>query len=141
MGLFDRVVGSVLSNMGGNPQAGGGGEIMQLVMGLMQQNGGLAGLVNLLNQNGLAQQAASWVGTGDNLPVSAEQIGRALGNGPLAELAGKFGIDPAQLSGSLAQYLPEVVNQLTPQGRLPDNADNTDALSQGLNALTGKLFG
>ncbi len=141
MGLFDSVVGSVLNNMGGNAQAGGGGDIMQMVMGLMQQNGGLAGLVEMFNKSGLSQQAASWVGTGDNLPISAEQISKVLGSGPLAELAGRFGIDPQQLSGNLAQYLPEVVNQLTPQGRLPDNAGDTDVLSQGLNALTGKLFG
>ncbi len=143
MGLFDSVVGSVLNNMGGGNGAGnaGGGDIMQMVMGLMQQNGGLAGLVEMFNKSGLSQQAASWVGTGDNLPVSADQISNVLGSGPLADLASKFGIDPQQLSGSLAQYLPDVVNQLTPNGRLPDNANDTDALGQGLNALAGKLFG
>jgi len=144
MGLFDSVVGSVLNNVGGGNGAGnavGGGDIMQMVMGLMQQNGGLAGLVEMFNKSGLSQQAASWVGTGDNLPVSADQISNVLGSGPLADLASKFGIDPQQLSGSLAQYLPDVVNQLTPNGRLPDNATDTDALGQGLNALAGKLFG
>jgi uncharacterized protein YidB (DUF937 family) len=140
MGLFDSVVGSVMNNMGGNAQAGGG-DIMQMVIGLMQQNGGLAGLVEMFNNSGLSQQAASWVGTGDNLPVSADQISKVLGSGPLAELAGKFGIDPQQVSGMLAQFLPEIVNQMTPQGRLPENASGGDALSQGLNALTGKLFG
>ena len=141
MGLFDSVVGSVLNNTGSGARAGGGGDIMQMVMGLMQQNGGLSGLVEMFNKSGLSRQAASWVGSGANLPISAEQIGKVLGSGRLAELAGKFGIDPAQLNGSLAQYLPEVVNQLTPQGHLPDNTGDTDALSQGLNALTGKLFG
>jgi uncharacterized protein YidB (DUF937 family) len=144
MGLFDSVVGSVLNNMGSGNGAGnaaGGADMMQMVMGLLQQNGGLGGLVEMLNKSGLGQQAASWVGSGDNLPISADQIGKVLGNGQLAELAGKFGIDPSQLSGSLAQYLPDVVNQLTPNGRLPDNATDTDALGQGLNALAGKLFG
>lgn len=144
MGLLDSVIGGVLNNMGSGTGAqggAGGGDIMQMVMGLMQQNGGLAGLVEMFNKVGLSQQAASWVGTGDNLPVSADQISSALGSGPLADLASKFGIDPQQLSGSLAQYLPDVVNQLTPQGRLPDNANDTDALGQGLNALAGKLFG
>jgi uncharacterized protein YidB (DUF937 family) len=143
MGLFDSVVGSALNNMGGGNGAGnaGGGDIMQMVIGLMQQNGGLAGLVEMFNKSGLSQQAASWVGTGENLPISADQISGALGSGPLADLASKFGIDPQQLSGSLAQYLPDVVNQLTPNGRLPDNANDTDALGQGLNALAGKLFG
>ncbi len=143
MGLLDSVLGSVMNNMGGNAgaQAGGGGDIIQMVMGLMQQNGGLAGLVQTLGKSGLADQVASWVGTGANQAVSPEQIGQALGSGPLADLAGKFGIDPAQLSGGLAKYLPEVVNQMTPDGKLPDNANDTDALSQGLNALAGKLFG
>ena len=140
MGLFDSVVGSVLNNMGGGNGAQGG-DIMQMVMGLLQQNGGLAGLVEMFNKSGLSQQAASWVGSGENLPISADQISSALGSGQLADLASKFGIDPQQLSGSLAQYLPDVVNQLTPQGRLPDNASDTDALGQGLNALAGKLFG
>jgi uncharacterized protein YidB (DUF937 family) len=140
MGLFDSVVGSVLNNMGGGNGAQSG-DIMQMIMGLLQQNGGLAGLVEMFNKSGLSQQAASWVGSGDNLPISADQISSALGSGPLADLANKFGIDPQQLSGSLAQYLPDVVNQLTPQGRLPDNASDTDALGQGLNALAGKLFG
>jgi len=142
MGLFDSVVGSVLNNMGGGAGAqAGGGDIVQMVMGLLQQQGGLGGLVEKLSQSGLSQQAASWVGTGANMPIDANQIGQALGSGPLADLASKFGIDPQQLSGSLAQYLPEVVNQLTPQGRLPDNANDTDLLGQGLSALTGKLFG
>jgi len=146
MGLLDSVIGNVLNNMGGGAgaQAGGGmdgNNIMQMVMGLLQQQGGLGGLVEKLSQSGLSQQAASWVGTGTNLPVSANQISQALGSGPLADLASKFGIDPQQLSGSLAQYLPDVVNQLTPQGRLPDNTNDTDLLGQGLSALTGKLFG
>jgi uncharacterized protein YidB (DUF937 family) len=105
-----------------------------------QQNGGLGGLVQMLGKSGLSEQVASWVGTGANQPVSPDQISSALGNGPLAELASKFGIDPAQLSGGLAQYLPEVVNQMTPDGKLPDNANDTDALGKGLASLAGKLF-
>ena len=145
MGLLDSVLGSVMNNMGGNAgaQAGGadgGGNIMQMIMGLMQQNGGLGGLVQMLGKSGLSEQVASWVGTGANQPVSPDQISSALGNGPLAELASKFGIDPAQLSGGLAQYLPEVVNQMTPEGKLPDNANDTDALGKGLASLAGKLF-
>lgn len=142
MGLLDSVLGSVMNNMGGNAggQAGGGGDIMQMIMGLMQQNGGLGGLVQMLGKSGLSEQVASWVGTGANQPVSPDQIGQALGNGPLAELASKFGIDPTQLSGGLAQYLPEVVNQMTPEGKLPDNANDTDALGKGLASLASKMF-
>ena len=142
MGLLDGVIGEVLNNPGnaGTTQ-GGGNPALQMIMGLMQQNGGLSGLADLLSKNGLGQQAASWVGSGENLPVSADQLGQALGSGPLAELAGKFGLDPQDISGSLAQYLPEVINQLTPDGRLPDNANSNELLEKGLSALAGKLFG
>jgi len=142
MGLFDSVVGSVLNNMasGAGAQAGGG-DMMQMVIGLLQQQGGLGGLVEKFSQGGLGEQVASWVSNGSNLPVSAEQISQVLGSGPLAELAAKFGIDPQQLSGSVAQYLPDVVNQLTPQGRLLGNANDNELLGQGLSALSGKLFG
>lgn len=142
MGLFDGAIGNVLNNLGGTePAQGSGNPMLQMIMGLMQENGGLGGLVNMLAQNGLGQQAASWVGSGNNEPVSADQLSQALGSGPLAALAGKFGIDPQELSGKLAQYLPEAVNQLTPGGKLPDNANDNDLLENGLGMLAGKLFG
>lgn len=142
MGLLDGAIGDVLNNLGG--AAGtrdSGNPMLRMIMNLMRQNGGLGGLVDMLSRNGLGRQAASWVGTGDNDPVTADQLGQALGSGRLADLAGKFGIDPQALSGDLARYLPEVVNQLTPEGRLPDNADSNDVLENGLASLAGKLFG
>ena len=140
MGLFDGVIGEVLGNCG-NGGAQGGNSVMQMVMGLMQQHGGLSGLVEKLGQGGLAQQAASWVGSGANLPVSPDQISQALGSGPLADLAAKFGLNPQEISASLAKFLPQAVDHLTPEGHLPDNAHDTDQLGQGLSALAGKLFG
>lgn len=141
MGLFDSVVGNVLNNLGNDGASAGGNSMLQLVIGLIQQNGGLGGLLEKLKQSGLSDQVASWVGGGANLPVNAEQISQALGSGPLAELAAKFGFNPQEISGMLAKQLPEVVNQLTPDSRLPDNANDPDLLGQGLSALTGKLFG
>lgn len=141
MGLFDSVVGNVMNNLGNGAAQGGGNDMLQLVIGLVQQNGGLGGLLEKLKQSGLSEQAASWVGGGANLPVNPEQISQALGSGPLAELATKFGFNPQEISGMLAQQLPEVVNQLTPDNRLPDNANDPDLLGQGLSALAGKLFG
>ena len=139
MGLFDSVVGNVLNNLGG--AQGGSSDMLQLVMGLIQQNGDLGGLLDKLKQGGLADQVSSWVGNGANLPLSAEQVSQVLGSGPLAQLAGQFGLNPEEISGGLAKFLPETVNQLTPEGRLPDNANDTDLLGQGLSALAGKLFG
>ena len=142
MGLFDSAIGGVLNQLGGagNPQSGGGNAMMQVIMGLIQQQGDLGALVDKLSNQGLGQQAASWVGSGANQAVSADQLGQALGSGTLADLAGRFGLDARQLGDGLAQYLPEAVNQLTPEGRLPDNANSNDLLENGLAALAGKLF-
>ena len=137
MGLLDGVLGGVMDSLGKGGTAGGN-PLLQMVMNVVQQNGGLAGLVNNLGQRGLADQVASWVGTGANLPVSGEQLGQALGGGALADLAARFGMNGAEVGDSLAKYLPEVVNQLTPEGRLPDNENG---LEHGLAALAGKLFG
>ncbi|MEW6677666.1 MAG: YidB family protein [Pseudomonadota bacterium] len=141
MGLLDGVIGNVLNNLGneaGNPA--GGNAMLQIVTGLIQQNGGLPGLLDKFGQAGLGQQVASWISQGDNQSINADQLSQALGSGPLADLAQRFGLDPQALSSNLAQQLPEVVNQLTPEGRLPDNANNSDLLEQGLAALAGKLF-
>jgi uncharacterized protein YidB (DUF937 family) len=113
--------------------------MLQLALSLLQQNGGLSGIVDMLGKSGLGAQAASWVGTGNNLPISPEQITQALGNGTIADLAAKMGIDAKDVSGGLAQYLPDVVNQLTPDGAIP--ANENELLSQGLDVLRGKLFG
>jgi uncharacterized protein YidB (DUF937 family) len=142
MGLLDGMLGDVVGSVLGGAQgqaAGGGNAMLDLVMKLMQQQGGLSGLVGMLTKSGLGEQAASWVSTGANLPVSAEQITQVLGSGTIGDLAAKMGMNAQDVSGGLAQYLPEVVNQLTPDGNLPSN-DN-ELLSQGLDMLRGKLFG
>lgn len=138
MGLLDGMLGNVIESLGNGNSGSASNPMMQLVMDLLRQHGGLAGLVEQLGKSGLGQQAASWVGTGDNLPVSADQISQALGSGPLAELAAKFGLNSADIGNHLAQSLPEVVNQLTPEGRVPDS---DHLIEQGLAALGGKLFG
>lgn len=135
MGLLDSVLGGAL----GSGQAGGGDNpVMRVITSLLEQHGGLAGLLDLLKQHGLDRQVASWVGTGENLPVDAGQIIQSLGNGPLAELAGKFGMQPDDLAGKLAGLLPGAVDQLTPGGQIPAG---DKLLEQGLGALAGKLFG
>lgn len=142
MGLFDGMLGDVVNNALGSALGNGGQglDAMGLVTGLMQQNGGLAGLLEVLQSHGLGEQVASWVGNGANQAITGEQISAALGQGPLANLANQFGLDSQQLGGMLAQYLPDVVNQLTPEGRLPDNAASGDLVQGGLAALAGKLF-
>ena len=129
MGLLDGIAGDIIGKLAG----GQGGGIAQIAMDLLNQNGGLSGMLEKFNQGGLASQAASWVGKGENMSVSAEQIGQVLGGGQLAAMAEKFGISPEVLSGQLAQHLPGLVDKLTPDGAVP--ADESNLLSQVFSLL------
>ena len=145
MGLLDQLAGDVLGSLAGGqgqPQAAGGGQAMllQLVMGLLQGNqGGLGALLARLNEAGLGEQVASWIGKGQNLPVSAEQIGQVFGDSALGDMAAQLGMPSEQVAGHLANLLPQVIDGLTPGGQLPaaGGADLGDALA-GLAAMFGR---
>ncbi|MDE1546303.1 YidB family protein [Dechloromonas agitata] len=136
MGLLDSVVGSLTA---GNTPGGTG--LLEAVIQLIQnQPGGLAGLVQSFQQGGLAEIVNSWVSTGQNLPVSGQQLASVLGSGPLQGMAAQLGLSPDQVAGSLADLLPQVVDQLTPNGQLPQGGDLL--LAQGMDLLKkGGLFG
>lgn len=119
MGLLDSVAGAVLGKLGG--QQGG---VAQIALDMFNQYGGLTGVLDKLKENGLADEAASWVGTGANLPVNADQIANALGNGEIAAMAAKFGIDPADLSAKIAEHLPTVIDKMTPNGEVNEGSGN-----------------
>jgi uncharacterized protein YidB (DUF937 family) len=136
MGWLDSVIGAL-----GQAGAGGGGQpdLMKIVSALMgPDGGGLNGLLAQLQQAGLGDAVASWVSTGQNLPVSAEQLQGALGNDTLSSLARQFGLSGDNLAGPLSQLLPQVVDRLTPNGELP--AAGADALG-GLGDLGSLLSG
>ena len=128
MGLFDSIAGAVLGKLGGEQ-----GGMAQVAMEMFNQNGGLSGVLEKLNAGGLAEQAASWVGKGENLSVSAEQITSVLGNGAIAEMAAKFGLTPDVLSSQIAQHLPSVIDKMTPDGEV--TADSGGLLSTVLGML------
>lgn len=132
MSLFDQIGGL----LGGNEQAGGA---LQAVSSLLEQQGGVAGLVQQFQQGGLSEVVSSWVGTGQNLNISPEQIQAVLGSGPLADIAAKLGISPAEAASTVSQWLPQIVDKLTPNGQLP--AEGGDVLGQAASLLGGKLFG
>lgn len=135
MGLLDQVVGAL---SGG--QAGGNNALLETVMQLVSnpQTGGLGGLVQSLEKAGLGNVASSWVGNGANLPISADQISSVLGGSTVAGLAEKLGMSHEQVSGGLAQMLPQIVDHLTPNGQVPQGGG--DLLAQGMELLKGKLF-
>jgi uncharacterized protein YidB (DUF937 family) len=129
MGLLDSVLGSVLG--GGEPQAQGGGGsamLMQIVAAMLANQGsggagglgGLAGLVEQFQRGGLGDVMNSWIGTGQNLPVSPDQLGRVLGGDLLKQITQQSGMNQGDVLGQLSQLLPQMVDRATPEGRIPD---------------------
>jgi len=135
MGLFDQVAGALAAS-----QSGGNGNLLATIMQLVNdpKHGGLQGLVQPFQQGGLGEIVNSWVSTGHNLPISAEQITSVLGGSSLQDIAAKLGVSPDQAAGSLAEILPQAVDTLTPNGQIPQGGD---LLAQGLDMLKkGGLF-
>ena len=129
MSLFDDVAGAVMGKVMGGNQGG----MAQVAMEMFNQHGGLNGVLDKFKQGGLGEFATSWVGTGENLPISAEQISSVLGSGAIAEMAAKFGITPEVLSNQIAQHLPSVIDKMTPNGEV--NPDSGSLLSTVLGML------
>jgi uncharacterized protein YidB (DUF937 family) len=135
MGLFDAMAGA----LGGQEGAAGGG-LLGAVIGMLgheQAGGGLAGLVQKFQQGGLGDVVASWIGTGQNLPVSPDQLRQVLGSDVIGQLAQQLGVPQEDVASQLSQLLPQVVDQATPEGRLPDEG-GLGSLGD-VSALLGKL--
>lgn len=111
MGFLESMLGSALG--AGNTQQGG---LAGALGGLLTEHGGIEGLIARFNEAGLGGLVSSWVGKGENLPISADQLSSVLGSDALAGIAARLGIDPAQAAGSLSQMLPGLIDQLTPNG-------------------------
>jgi uncharacterized protein YidB (DUF937 family) len=126
-------LGDVLGNVLGG--AMGGGQPAAAGMGGMGGMGGLGDLLNQFQRTGLGDQAASWVSTGQNMPVSGDEIGRVFGNDMLAQIAQRAGVSQGDASAGLAELLPRVVDGLTPQGQVPDAIQ----LDAGLDDLLRQL--
>jgi uncharacterized protein YidB (DUF937 family) len=95
---------------------------MGMLDNVLQKLGGsesLQGLTQKLTQGGLGQQVQSWIGHGDNRPVSGQQITDALGENQVRQLADQAGVSPDAVSETLAKDLPQYVDQATPDGQLP----------------------
>jgi uncharacterized protein YidB (DUF937 family) len=137
MGLLDSVVGMLAG--GSSAQPNGQAALLQAVLAMLGndgQAGGLSGLVTKFQQGGLGDVVGSWVGTGQNLPISADQLQQVLGPDALSGLAAKFGLSPGDLGGQLSQLLPQAVDRLTPNGQMPDASDGGFG---DLGALLGSL--
>jgi uncharacterized protein YidB (DUF937 family) len=135
MSLFDDVVGKFT---GGTAAGEGGQGLAASVLELLSnKQGGISGLLQTFQQNGLGHIASSWIGTGENLPVSADQIRQVMGNEQVETFAQKLGIAPETASAQLAQVLPSIVDRLTPNGAMPQG----DLMSGGMALLQGLFSG
>ena len=116
MGFLDEMANKAMNSvMGGtnNPVAS---HIMEVIN---QQPGGLAGIVQNFHDNGLGHVVSSWVGTGPNQPITPEQIQSVLGSsGMMQQLCAKAGISQEEAASHLAQFLPAIIDKLTPQGKV-----------------------
>ena len=133
MGLLDSILGAA---SGKTDASGEANPLIGILGGLLAQSGGLQGLANKFSQSGCGDVFASWVGMGENQSISSDQIQKALGSQQVQALAAKMGIDPAQASNLLAEFLPKVVDKLTPTGKVDPTADH----QQGLAALIPSLL-
>ena len=131
MGMLDGLMGSLM----GGQQAGGTNPLLQIAMQMLANKGdtggaGLGGLMNSLQNAGMGEQLKSWIGTGENMPISGDQLTSALGSDKIADIAGKLGMPDSAVSGGLASMLPQIIDKLSPNGQLPDNHNMLqDALS------------
>ncbi len=137
MGLLDGLLGSMMGGMmgGGTSAQGAQGTNPMIMMALqvLQQNGGIQGLLAKFQQAGMGQQAQSWIGTGQNMPISADALSQIFGQGQLDQIAQQLGMSHQQVASGLAQSLPHVVDHMTPGGEIP--AEHNDLVAQALAML------
>ena len=138
MGLLDSLINTV---SGKTENTGGPGALIGVLGGLLEQNGGLQGLANKFSQGGAGSAFSSWVGMGENQQISGDEIQKVLGSEQVRALAARMGIDPAQASSFLAEYLPKVVDKLTPEGKVDPNADHQQGLASLIPALLKNFSG
>jgi uncharacterized protein YidB (DUF937 family) len=138
MGLLDQLAGQVIGSLGAQKQDSvSQGDLLGGVMSMVNKAGGLQAILQQLQASGLGDQVASWIGTGANSAVSGNQLMDALGADQIAQVAQQAGVEPEHAATGLAQLLPQIIDKLTPDGQVPQDA----MLEQGMAMLKGKLFG
>ena len=135
MGMLDGLIGSALGGMMGTSGSGQAqSPLLQIALQLLQQNGGVAGVLDKFRQGGYADQADSWQSAGQNMPLSGSALQEVLGSGAIGQIAGQLGMSHGDAAGGLAQMLPQLIDQFTPNGAVPDN--HNDMVAQALALLT-----
>jgi uncharacterized protein YidB (DUF937 family) len=130
MGVLDQVT----AKLGGQQGTDGGVASLQK---LVSSSGGLHGLTSKLASSGLEQQVQSWVGHGQNQPVSGTQIKSAMDQGQVNSMAKQSGMSPDETCDHVAKALPDMVDQATPEGHMP--APENDPFSKGMDSVKRML--
>jgi uncharacterized protein YidB (DUF937 family) len=127
------ILNTIKSALGGGDKKD---DMMSTVMGLLGGTGGLNNIISQFTSKGLGDVIGSWVSTGKNLPITPEQLKGVLGDDTVKNIASKLGIDSNALTSQLSNLLPNVVDKLTPDGKVPEG----DIMSKGMDMLGG-FFG
>ena len=118
--MLSNILGSVASsilNNGNNNQS----VAIQLIQVLLQSQGGIEGIIKRFQESGLEGILKSWISTDEkNQPISANQVVEVIGQENMSQAAQKVGVSELDASNVLAEYLPKMVDMLTPNGQLPD---------------------
>ena len=121
MGLLDSVLGMVT----GGQQGGGNAALINVVVGMLANNsqggggGGLGDLIGKFQQAGMGDVVGSWIGSGQNVPISGDQLHNVLGSDTISSIAQQLGLSHGDAAGQLAKMLPQVLDKLTPSGQAP----------------------
>lgn len=136
MGLLDQIGGAVGGMVGQGGKGGVNAMLLQQLVAMLSKPGALGNLSSAFQGAGLGNVLQSWLGSGQNLPISGDQVRQVLGSGTVADLAKGAGIGESDASNALAGLLPQVIDKLSPGGNLPAQGDLGGAL-----ASLGKMFG
>ena len=140
--MLGNILGSAASSILNN--SGNGQSIaMQLIQALLQSQGGIEGIIKRFQESGLEGILKSWISTDEeNQPISANQVVEVVGQENMSQAAEKVGVSELDASNVLAEYLPKMVDMLTPNGQLPDlnNLNVNDLMVQAAKGMLGKLF-
>ena len=127
---------SILGGLTGGRGTGtgvGGSLLLQLALMMLQKNGGLDGVLGKFRQAGMGAQADSWVSNGQNMNVSPDELQQIFGSGSINDVASQLGMSQNQAGSAMSQMLPELINQLTPQGQVTSESDNS--IAEALESL------
>ena len=135
MGLLDEMEGKALTSMLGSSSSPLAAGLLQM---LNNQPGGLQGLVQSFHDKGMSSLVQSWVGTGQNLPITADQISHVLGSDQVKALAAQAGISPDAAGSTLAKLLPALIDHATPNGQVPQQGNLMEIGMNLLKSLQGQ---